>query len=100
MNVIALKNLEKFWLIHADSKITLSAWYKIAKRCKWSNVNEIKNTFPNVSVLSNSRVVFNIKGNTYRVVVAFRFTLGLAYICFIGTHDEYNKINANEVWDY
>lgn len=100
MHIIAYKNLQNCWHRHPDSKGPLSNWYKIAKTANWKNTSEIQKTFPYVSVLSNNRVVFNIKGNDYRLVVAFQFQHGIGYICFVGTHDEYNKINANEIWDY
>lgn len=100
MHIIKPQTLKECWERHPDSKIPLQAWLKVAESSKWKNVNEIKQTFPNVSVLSNNRVVFNIKGNDYRLIVAFRFEANLGYICFVGTHDEYSKIDANTIWLY
>ena len=98
MHIISKKALVECWNRHPDSKKPLSTWYEIASKAKWKNANEIKESLPNVSVLLNNRVVFNIKGNDYRLIVAFQFNQELGYICFVGTHAEYDEIDANKVW--
>lgn len=98
MRIISQTALKQFWEKHADSKSALSAWLTIASKAKWKSANEVKQAFPFVSILSNNRVVFNIKGNDYRLIVAFQFVAEIGYICFVGTHDEYNKVDANEIW--
>lgn len=100
MRIIAQETLAKFWRKHPDSAVPLGSWLKLAKESKWKNSNDVKENYPYVSVLSNNRVVFNIKGNDYRLVVAFAFNAGIGYICFVGTHQEYDKIDANTIWDY
>ena len=100
MRIIAVENLEDFWKKNPKSKLPLQAWFTVAKRCNWKNANEIKLTFPNVSILKDNRIVFNIKGNDYRLIVKFNFAVSLGYICFVGTHKEYSMIDANEVWNY
>ena len=100
MRIIARAALVAFWKKHPDSKEQLSHWYNIAFKAKWRNQNEIKGSFPNVSVLSNNRIVFNIKGNDYRLVVAVKFSVSTLYICWVGTHSEYDKIDANSVWEF
>jgi mRNA interferase HigB len=99
MRIISKKKLVEFWNRHPNSEKPLSSWYNIARRAQWKNVNQVNDTLPYVSVLSNSRIVFNIKGNNYRLIVEARFRMGLLYICWVGTHDEYDKIDANKVWD-
>lgn len=100
MHIIKRQTLQEFWKRYPDSKNPLLTWYKIAEKGQWKSVNEVKQTYPYASVLSNNRMVFNIKGNDYRLIVAFRFEANLCYICFLDTHDEYDKINANIIWLY
>jgi mRNA interferase HigB len=75
----------------------LRAWYTEAKKARWKGPQDIKAEYRTASILRNHRVVFNIKGNTYRLVVAVRYEFQLAYIRFLGTHAEYDKINAEEI---
>lgn len=98
MRIISKQTLVKYYERYPDSKIPLMAWYNVAKKSTFSNVNEVKITFNKVSVLSNNRVVFNIKGNDYRLIVAAQFEIGIFYICWVGTHSEYDKIDANTIW--
>lgn len=97
MRIISYDILEDCWTKHPDSKKQLSHWFNTSSKANWRNSNEIKSTFPYVSVLSNNRVVFNIKGNDYRLVVAVNYTMSTMLICFAGTHSEYDKIDANTV---
>jgi mRNA interferase HigB len=100
MRIIAYKNIEQFGQKYPDSKKQLMAWYAITKASKWQNVNEVKQTFPFVRIFLDNRVVFNIKGNEYRLIVKFNFKAAIGYICFVGTHAEYNEINAETIWLY
>jgi len=97
MHIVKLKALQVFWLSHTDCKQALLTWYKIVKHSSFKSADELKAEFPYVSILNQNRVVFNIKGNTYRLVVKFNFNEGRAFIRFIGTHSEYDKINANTI---
>lgn len=98
MHVIARKTLRDFWEGgHADAEEPLIAWYKEAESAVWHGPNDIKMRHPSVSIISNDRVVFNIKGNTYRLIVAVKYKIKIVYIRFVGTHAEYDKINAREV---
>ena len=94
MRVIAKKTLRDFWEAHADAQAALEAWYDDAKRATWASPADIKAVYANASILPNNRVVFNIKGNTYRLVVAINYAYGIVYIRFIGHHQAYNKIDA------
>lgn len=97
MRIISRKTLKDFWLKHEDAENPLKAWFADAKSAKWNTPMDIKSKYRNASFLSENRVVFNIKGNQYRLIVAIHYHFGLLYIRFIGTHQEYEKINANEI---
>jgi mRNA interferase HigB len=75
----------------------LKAWFQEAKQAHWSNPNEIKAKYLNASILKNSRVVFNIGGTKYRLVVRINYKYAIVFIRFIGTHEEYDDINAEEI---
>ena len=95
--IIAKKTLREFWQIHTDSEQYLKTWYKTAKNSEWNSPNDIKQTYVNASILKNSRVVFNIKGNSYRLVVKFNYEREWGFIRFIGTHSDYDNIDANTI---
>lgn len=82
---------------HKSSEQSLRAWHEEAKHAEWKNTNEIKQRYPSASFISGNRVVFNIKGNSYRLIVAIKYRFSIVYIRFVGTHAEYDKINAEEV---
>ncbi len=95
--IIAKRTLREFWQEYADAEQYLKTWYETAKNANWQSPNDIKETYINASILKNSRVVFNIKGNSYRLVVKFNYVRQWAFIRFIGTHTEYDKIDANTI---
>lgn len=97
MRVIAKKTLRDFWEKHADCEQQLKAWCQEAEKAEWKTPNEIKSEYPSASVLADNRVVFNIKGNNYRLIVKINYDYQMVWIRFIGTHAEYDKINANEI---
>jgi len=94
VRIISRKILREFWAKHADAQQALQAWYHDAKRARWKTPADIKKVYRNASIVANNRVVFNIKGNDYRLVVAIQYQTGIAYIRFVGTHNEYDKIDA------
>lgn len=99
MRIIAFKTIRDFFenSIYADSEIPLRAWYHEAKSANWKNSNELKKQFANASIVGEGRVVFNIKGNDYRLVVAIDYEFQAMFIRFIGTHKQYDKINAKTI---
>ena len=97
MRIIALKTLRDFWESHPNARQQLQAWYEDAKHAVWQSPTDIKAVYGNASIVANNRVVFNIKGNDYRLIVAINYQFGIAYIRFVGTHAEYDKVNAAEV---
>ncbi len=97
MRVIAISTLKEFWDKHPDSELALKEWYVRTERAQWHSLNDMRNDFNSVDYVKNQRYVFNIKGNNYRLVAAIKFTPKLVYIRFVGTHDEYNKIDASTI---
>ena len=97
MRVIAKKILRVFWLKHPDCEQQLKAWYQEADEAEWKNPKEIKKDYPSVSILEGNRVVFNIKGNHYRLIVKINYSYGMVWIRFIGTHAQYDKIDATKI---
>lgn len=97
MKVIAKKTLRDFWEDHADCEQQLKSWFQEASNAKWENPNDIKSEYPTASILADNRLVFNIKGNHYRLIVKVNYDYQMVWIRFIGTHVEYDKINANEI---
>lgn len=95
--IIAKRTLREFWEKHADSEQYLKTWYETARSSNWKSPNDIKKTYINASVLKDSRVVFNIKGNSYRLIVRFNYLRQWAFIRFVGTHAEYEKIDADTI---
>ncbi len=97
MRIIKTKTLRDFYTKHADAKNDIIAWIDITKGAKWKSFADLQNLFPYLSLLKNSRTVFNIGGNKYRLVVKFIFKTGSVYIRFIDTHANYNRIDTNTI---
>lgn len=97
MRVIAKKIIREFWEKHKDCEQQLKAWYQETSKAEWQNSNVIKLEYPTASIIGNNRVIFNIKGNTYRLIVKLNFDYQMVWIRFIGTHSEYDKINAKTI---
>lgn len=97
VRVIAKKILREFWERHKDVEQSLKTWYQEASKAEWSNHHAIKKEYPGASIIGNDRIVFNIKGNTYRLIVKVNFDYGIVWIRFIGTHAEYDKVNAKTI---
>ena len=94
MRIIALKTLREFWEAHPSARQPLQAWYEDAKHALWLSPLDIKAIYRNASIVANNRVVFNIKGNDYRLIVAVNYQFGIAYIRFVGSHAEYDRVDA------
>jgi mRNA interferase HigB len=97
MRVIAKKVLRDYWENQIDSKEQLKTWYKEASKAIWTSPVELKSEYPRASILKSGRVVFNICGNKYRLIVQINYLRKWVFIRFIGTHEEYNKINADKI---
>lgn len=95
--IIAKSTLREFWEKHSESEQYLKTWYDTAKSSNWFSPTDVKQTYANASILKDGRIVFNIKGNSYRLIVKFNFEKQWAFIRFVGTHTEYDKIDANTI---
>ena len=96
MRVIAFRTLREFFekREYSDAEVFLRAWYHDVKSANWKNSNELKKQYPNASIVGDGRVVFNIKSNNYRLVVAIDYEIQVIFIRFIGTHKQYDSINV------
>ena len=97
MRIIAKKILRDFWEVHSDSEQQLKAWYQETSKAEWITPSQIKKEYPSASFLAGNRVVFNIKGNHYRLIVKISYDYQMVWIRFIGTHAAYDKINAKTI---
>jgi mRNA interferase HigB len=97
MRIISRRVLRSFWEKHPDSRLALETWYHDVNRADWNTTSDIKATYQSTSFLANNRVVFNIKGNRYRLVIVVLYQHGIVYIRFVGTHAEYDKIDATTI---
>jgi mRNA interferase HigB len=97
MRIIARKTLVTYWEKEPNAKAALSAWFAEAEDADWAMPAEVKAQYRSASILKNGRVVFNIRGNTYRLVVQINYPYRVVYIRFIGTHAEYDKIDAQTI---
>jgi mRNA interferase HigB len=97
MVIITKSKLHEFAAIHSDAEDSLDEWYRKTKNASWSNIQEVKETFNSVDYVGNSRFVFNIRGNRYRIVAMIHFNKRTLYIRFIGTHSEYDNILAASI---
>ena len=95
--IIAKSTLRKFWEQHPEVELYLRTWYATAMNADWKSPSDVKRTYASASILKNSRVVFNIKGNAYRLIVRFNYIKQWGFIRFIGTHEECNNIDANNI---
>ncbi len=99
MRIIARSTLKAFWekQEYKDSEQPLRSWFDEAKQASWRKPADIKKQYRNASFLANNRVVFNIHGNKYRLIVAFKYQFGVGYIRFVGTHKQYERIDAESI---
>jgi mRNA interferase HigB len=97
LRVIAKKILREYWVKHPDSEQQLKSWYQEAEDAEWKSPRDIKRDYPSASILAGNRVVFNIKGNHYRLIVKINYDYGMIWIRFIGTHSAYDKIDAQTI---
>ncbi|MBW4482359.1 MAG: type II toxin-antitoxin system HigB family toxin [Tildeniella torsiva UHER 1998/13D] len=97
MRILSRSTLRNFWESHPDVEEALKAWYYEASHARWQSPADIKSAYRNASILRGDRVVFNIKGNKYRLIVSIRYDIGVIFIRFIGTHAEYDQVNAETI---
>jgi len=95
MHILKRKTISEFWEKYPDSKDQLATWYKIVEKGFWQNANQLKERFSKSSILKDNRMVFRVK--SYRLVVQFNFNFQKCFVRWIGTHDDYDKIDANTI---
>ena len=97
MRIYSKSTLREFWTKHKDCELGLKVWYTDAEKAEWKTPKHIKTYDKTVSIVANNRAIFNIKGNSYRLVVEINYKWGLIFIRFIGTHKEYDRIDATQI---
>lgn len=97
MHIISQKKLRDFWLLHPDAEFDLRRWYLFAKKASWIEPADVKRVFSSASFLAHNRVVFNICGNKYRLVVKMIYESRWIYIRFAGTLQQYDRIDADTI---
>lgn len=99
MRIVSHRKLKEFYEAKGreDSRVSLERWYDVVEKAEWKNLSEIKVDFPATDYVGNQHYVFNIKGNNYRLVVVIKFTIGYVFIRFVGTHEEYDKIDCSTI---
>jgi len=99
LRVIAKKTLREFYEknIYQDSKVALEAWHQEMLKSDWSNPNQIKTKYKSASIVGDNKIIFNICGNKYRLIVKINYDAKIVFIKFIGTHKQYDKINVDNI---
>jgi len=100
MRIIVKRRLREFWSSnpkYADSKASLEAWHEEVSEADWENPQQVKSQFRHASILKDSRVVFNIKGNNYRLVAKINYPYRIVYVRFLGTHQQYDEIDVETI---
>ena len=97
MRIIAKKALKDYWTKEPAARAALEAWHAEAKNAEWSTPADVKASYGTASILKDGRVVFNICGNKYRLVVWINYAFFTIYVRFVGTHNEYGEIDAQTI---
>jgi len=97
MRILTVKTLREFWRTHLQAEQPLKVWYEDVELAKWKSPQELKQEYRHASIITGKRIVFNIKGNDYRLIVDIEFAIGLVFIVWIGTHADYDKIDVKKV---
>ncbi|MCF8352616.1 MAG: type II toxin-antitoxin system HigB family toxin [Bacteroidales bacterium] len=97
MRIVTFRRIKTFIEVHHDSKTALEEWYFKTTKADWRNLSDIKGTFNSADYVGNNRFVFNVKGNSYRLVAIIIFSSQKVYIRFIGTHAAYEKIDCKNI---
>ena len=96
MRIVSHRKLREFYQTpgREDSEVALERWYELTEAAEWRNFAEMKADFSSVDAVGNQHYVFNIRGHKYRLVVVVKFVMGYVFVRFVGTHEEYDKIDA------
>ena len=99
MRIVSHKKIKEFYKTKGreDTRVALERWYDIPEKGNWRSLSDIKVDFPATDYVGNQHYVFNIRGNSYRLIVVIKFTIGYVYIRWVGTHKEYEKIDCSTI---
>lgn len=97
MRVVKKKTVVEYFAKHPDAKVALEDWYEKAANAQWKNFAELRKTFGSADNVGGKRIVFNIKGNDYRLVAIVLYRIGMIYVRFIGTHSEYSRLSKEQI---
>jgi len=97
MRIVSKNTLRIMWIKYREAEHPLKTWYEEVRKSDWTNHNDMKRTFRNASIVGPKRVIFNIKGNKYRLIVDIEYHIRLMFIVWFGTHSEYDKINVKSI---
>lgn len=97
MRIIAKRTLREFWVQNPSAEQPLLDWYDVVSLQEWGSPNDVKNTYGNASIIDSHRVVFNIKGNDYRLITHIDYVFEMIFILWIGTHKEYDSVDAKMI---
>jgi mRNA interferase HigB len=94
VRLIAKNTLVAFWTKNPDARASLQRWCAVVKMATWNSMDEVQRAFPNATILNSERARFKVAGNSYRLIVAFHFRAQIAFVKFVGSHADYDKVNA------
>lgn len=99
MRIVSHRKIKDFFETpgRGDARVALERWYDVAQNAEWNGLSDIRKDFPATDYVGNQHYVFNIKGNNYRLVVVIKFVMGYIFVRFVGTHREYDRIDASNV---
>lgn len=97
MRIVAKKTIVAFYTWHADAKVALEDWYEKVESAEWENFAQLRMSFASADHVGNKRIVFNIRGNEYRLVAIVLFKVKMVYVRFIGTHQDYDKLSEEQI---
>ncbi len=97
MRVVKKKTIVEYFAKHPDAKVALEDWYEKAANAQWKNFADLRKTFGSADNVGGKRIVFNIKGNDYRLVAIVLYRIGMIYVRFIGTHSEYSRLSKEQI---
>jgi len=100
MRIIASGTLKAFFEKHPETETGLKVWIQKTKKAVWEKPEDILNTFSHARPIGNGRVIFNINKNDYRLIVQVNYDRLSVYVCFIGTHGEYDRVDPESVWEF
>jgi mRNA interferase HigB len=97
MRIYSKSTLREFWETHPDAEAPLRTWFIVARAARWNSPADVKQRYPDVDILRGNRLIFNIKGNDYRLIVAVHYDAQRLFVRFVGTHKDYDRIDAETI---